>query len=203
MYYGNSDIEDMMELLSSTAVLTFVTIFFIIFFVLLAGLYVLNSIGLYRMAKKMGHDKPWLAWIPIANMWLMFTLPDSEYRVLALNKVIEERSNAFWIYMAIQYGSTIVVTILSALPIIGYLTILISPLVSILTLLTYIFMMYPVYKDLFEMFLPEASAKNYAIASIICAYFVPIVPPILILIVSGKEPIITEGPVYNQQYYTY
>lgn len=200
MYYGNFDIEDF---LSSTAVLTMFIVIFSIVFLVLAGIYVLNSIGLYRMAKKVGNDKPWLAWIPFANMWLMFTLPDSEYRVLAINKVIADRSNAFWIFMAIQYGTSIVISMLSAFPFIGWIFALLSPFVGVATMLVYIFMMFPVYKSLYAMFLPESSAQNYAIASIICAYLVPIVPPILMLIVSGKEPLIVEEPVYDQQYYVY
>lgn len=200
MYYGNSDIED---ILSSTVVMTVFFVIFSIVFLVLIAMYVLNSIGLYRMAKKVGHDKAWLAWIPFANVWLMFTLPDSEYRVLAIDKVINDRSTAFWIFIAIQYGASIVVSALSAIPFIGWIFGLISPLVSIACILVYIFMMFPVYKSLYAMFLPEASAQNYAIASIICAYLAPIVTPILMLIVSGKEPIVTEEPVYDQQYYTY
>ncbi len=196
MYYGNSDIED---ILSSTAMLTIIFVIFSIAFLVIAAIYVLNGIGLYRMAKKVGHDKAWLAWIPFANVWLMFTLPDSEYRVLAINKVID-RSTAFWIYIAISLGGNIVVSALSVIPFIGWILTLVSPLV---VLLVYIFMMFPVYKSLYAMFLPEASAQNYAIASIICAYLMPIVTPILMLIVSGKEPIVTEEPVYDQQYYTY
>lgn len=200
MYYGNSDVED---LLSSTAILTMFIVIFSIVFLLAVGIYILHSIGLYRMAKKVGNDKPWLAWIPFANMWLMFTLPDSEYRVLAINKVIDDRSNAFWIFMAIQYGASIVISVLSALPFVGWIFALISPLLSIAVMVAYVFMMFPVYKSLYEMFLPESSAQNYAIASIICNYLLPIVTPILILIVSGKEPIVPEKTVYDQQYYTY
>lgn len=204
MYQSYSDMEDAFEsLFSSTMFFTIFLVILLIFVVVFAVLYVLNSIGLYRMAKKVGNDKAWLAWIPIANIWLMFNLPDGEYRVLAINKVISDRSTAFWIFIAIQYGTSIVFSVLAAIPFIGWIVTLLSPLVGIVTMLVYIFMMFPVYKDLYAMFLPESSAQNYAIASIICAYFVPIVPPILLLIVSGKEPIVVEQPVYNQQYYTY
>ncbi|MCM1496506.1 MAG: hypothetical protein NC089_12025 [Bacteroides sp.] len=204
MYYNNSDVEDMLEeMFASTAVMTMIIVVFLIAFLILAILYVLNSIGLYRMAKKVGNNKAWLAWIPYANIWLMFTLPSSEYRVLAINKVINDRSNAFWIFIAISYGTSIVISVLSALPFIGWLFALVSPLASIVTILTHIFMMFPVYKSLYAMFLPESSAQNYAIGSIICAYLMPIVTSILMLIVSGKEPIMVEEPIYDQQYYGY
>lgn len=191
---SQSELEDMMEVLfSSTVVLTIVGIICLVGIVIFAAYYVLSAIGLYRMAKKAGYDKAWLAWIPYANIWLMFNLPKNEYRVLALNKEISDRSNAFWIYIAIMYGTNIAFMILEFIPIINWIVAILSPLVSVALILANIFMMYPVYKDLFSMFLPESTAKNYAVASMICTYFVPIVPPILMLIASGKD--LVEQPV--------
>ena len=31
--------------------------------------YVFQSLGLYEMMKKTGHDNPWLAWIPVGNLY--------------------------------------------------------------------------------------------------------------------------------------
>lgn len=44
--------------------------------------YVLSSLGLYTVAKRRGLSKPWLAWIPVANMWLIGSLSD-QYRYVA------------------------------------------------------------------------------------------------------------------------
>jgi len=43
---------------------------FIMLLVVLAG-YVLTSLGLMTMAKNKGIENPWLAWIPIGNMWIL------------------------------------------------------------------------------------------------------------------------------------
>lgn len=184
--YNNYGID---ELFASRIAITIIIIVFGI--ILLIGLifYVLNSIGLYRMAKKVGNDKAWLAWIPIANTWLMFTLPDSEYRILAINKVIQSRSNAFWIFFGGRFAVAFALMILSVIPFIGWFAVLLGPLLDLAVMVMYVLMLYPVYQDLYELFLPEDTAKNYAIASIICAFLAPVVPPILILVASGKDPV--------------
>lgn len=194
---SNSDLEDILDVIfGSAAVMSVVILILVIIAVWAAGIYVLKSIGLYRMAKKLNHDKAWLAWIPYAKIWLMFDLPRTEYRVLAINKVIDNRTNAFWIYIAIQYGTNIAISILSIIPLVGTFISCFSVLVKIALVVAYIFMMYPAYKDLYDMFLPESSAKGYAVTSIICNYVMGIVTPILMLIASGKDPIEVETDAY-------
>lgn len=41
--------------------------------------YVLTSLALYTIAQRRGIHKPWLAWIPVANCWLLGSLSD-QYR---------------------------------------------------------------------------------------------------------------------------
>ncbi|MGM9660105.1 MAG: hypothetical protein ACI3WQ_05865 [Faecousia sp.] len=41
--------------------------------------YVLTALALYTVAKRRGLRKPWLAWIPVANCWLLGSLSD-QYR---------------------------------------------------------------------------------------------------------------------------
>lgn len=187
------DMDDLGEvfatIFSSAVLVTVVIVVFAIIALFALAVYIFSCIGLYRMAKKLECDKAWMAWIPFANTWLMFNLPRNEYRVLALNKVIENRTNAFWIHLAIQYGTDIVIGILSAIPIIGYLIAAISPLVGIAVTVAYIFMIFPVYKDLYKMFLPDNTAQTYAIVSIVCHFLVPIVPAILMFVASGKDPV--------------
>lgn len=40
------------------------------------GIYLTLSIGLYVIARKCGHDLAWLAFIPIADLWLLIDLAD-------------------------------------------------------------------------------------------------------------------------------
>ncbi len=41
--------------------------------------YVLTALALYTLAKRRGLNKPWLAWIPVADCWLLGSLSD-QYR---------------------------------------------------------------------------------------------------------------------------
>lgn len=50
--------------------------------------YVFMAIGLYAIAKKRCIQHPWLAWIPVANMWLLGCISD-QYRYVTKN---QERS---------------------------------------------------------------------------------------------------------------
>ena len=38
--------------------------------------YVLSSMAVYTIARRRGLRKPWLAWIPVANVWLLGSLSD-------------------------------------------------------------------------------------------------------------------------------
>lgn len=195
-----TDYTELMEMLgvlfSSAAVMTILLIVLAVVTIVVLIYYVLGSIGLYRMAKKLNHDKAWLAWIPYAKTWLMFDMPRSEYRVLAINRVISSRRNAFWIYMGIYYGSSIVLNLLAVIPLVNYVVAFVSPLMGVALILVFIFMMYPAYKDIFTVFLPESTAKGYAVASIVCSCVgLGIVAQILLLVASCKEPVeVIEAP---------
>ena len=41
--------------------------------------YVLTALALYEIARRRGLNKPWLAWIPVANCWLLGSISD-QYR---------------------------------------------------------------------------------------------------------------------------
>lgn len=44
--------------------------------------YVMTALALYTIAKRRGLHKPWLAWIPVANVWLLGSISD-QYRYVA------------------------------------------------------------------------------------------------------------------------
>lgn len=43
------------------------------------GTYVLTALGLYTIAQRRGINKPWLAWIPVVNVWTLGCISD-QYR---------------------------------------------------------------------------------------------------------------------------
>lgn len=52
--------------------------------------YILTALGTYAIAKRRGINKPWTAWIPIANLWLLGCISD-QYRHVAKNQVKTKR----------------------------------------------------------------------------------------------------------------
>ena len=42
-----------------------------LFFLIVIGLYVYTALAFMTIAKKLRYDKPWLAWIPVANLFLI------------------------------------------------------------------------------------------------------------------------------------
>lgn len=67
--------------------------------------YVLLALGLYTMAKRRGIRKPWLAWIPVANLWLLGCLSD-QYQFVVMGQQKNRRK--------VLLTLTIIVTILSS-----------------------------------------------------------------------------------------
>ena len=134
-------------------------------------IYILGAIALYKMAAKLGYPYAWMSWVPIANTYLMYILPMNRFRVLAVNKEMD-RKTAFWVYIGMLVGTVI----LSLIPVIGLLF-------AIAGIVFTIFFSYPMYKDLYAMFLEESKAKTFTLVSML----VPGAVSIMLLIASGNE----------------
>ncbi len=83
--YGNSNLDGI-ETVFVAAGAGFLSI--LLFFVLVVGLvfYVFESIGLYTLAKRRGLQYPGLAWVPVANMWILGSLADNYMNVTELRE---------------------------------------------------------------------------------------------------------------------
>lgn len=58
--------------------------------------YVLTSLGLYTIAKRRCIDHPWLAWVPVAKLWLLGSLAD-QYRYVVKGQVKSRRKTLLWL----------------------------------------------------------------------------------------------------------
>ena len=68
-------------------------IFLIVYFLTMAFSvisYVLNAVGMYRIAKRRGIHHAWLAWIPVGCNWLLGSISD-HYQYVAKQKVKRRR----------------------------------------------------------------------------------------------------------------
>lgn len=52
--------------------------------------YVFTSLGYYALAKRRGINHPWLAWVPLGNMWILGSLSD-QYRYVTRGQVTNKR----------------------------------------------------------------------------------------------------------------
>lgn len=52
--------------------------------------YVLSSLAIYTIAHRRGLQKPWLAWIPVVNCWLLGSLSD-QYRYVVKGETTSRR----------------------------------------------------------------------------------------------------------------
>lgn len=68
--------------------------FYIIYYLITIGLgiagYVLSSLGLCTIAKRRGIEHPWLAWIPVANAWIIGSISD-QYRYVTKGQIRNKR----------------------------------------------------------------------------------------------------------------
>ena len=52
--------------------------------------YVLYSLGIYTVAQRRGIRHPWLAWVPLGNIWMLGSISD-QYQYLAKGKIKNRR----------------------------------------------------------------------------------------------------------------
>lgn len=58
------------------ALLGFFLVFYLLMLAFAVASYVLQSLSLYTVAKRRGICNPWLAWLPIGNMWILGSISD-------------------------------------------------------------------------------------------------------------------------------
>ena len=89
--------------------LLFVIGIYLLMFAFFVLCYILQSAGLYAIAKYRGIKNPWLAWIPVGNMWIMGSISD-QYQYVVKGRIRNRRK---WL-MGLS-----LVTMLSAAPLSG------------------------------------------------------------------------------------
>lgn len=136
----------------------------------IGSFYIFRSIGLYNMAKKLGYDSPWLAWIPWVRLYLMFVLPQKPFCPLAVKREITSRVKAFWIYLAGTVGLELIAglfTSCSDIPYVGIVFAFIATTIQLAAVFSAVIFQYPMYVDLLEMFLKRETAMICAIVGMI------------------------------------
>ena len=79
--------------------------------------YVLTAIAIYTISVRRGLSKPWLAWIPVINCWLLGSLSD-QYQYIVKGKNTSRRKWLLALNLVIA-GLTLAVGILAAIAVAG------------------------------------------------------------------------------------
>lgn len=79
--YAAADMDQLLEQMgeAGVVVLGILAVVLLIVLIISAVMYVFNAWGMYTIAKRRGISNPWLAWIPIADAWLLGSISD-QYR---------------------------------------------------------------------------------------------------------------------------
>lgn len=127
--------------------------------------HILMALGLYRMAFNKGIENPWLAWIPVGNLWILGNLIET------IDFGDRKFDNAGLILAVGTFGSFI--------PMIG-------PLVGIVYAIVLLMAHYKLYK----MYAPG----NQVLFLILSIFFPGIVASILIFVIRNNTPVaVTEA----------
>lgn len=72
----------------------FALVFILLFYLLLLAWcvvnYVLYSLSIYKIAQRRGIHHPWLAWLPLGNVWVLGSISD-QYQYVVKNRVCSRR----------------------------------------------------------------------------------------------------------------
>lgn len=199
--YGNNNLSDaeitarltnMMLIIIFMAVITFLAV------------YILKAIAFYRMAKRRGYSRPYLAWIPFAQDYLFGKIVDdiqehkgikSKHRIFAMlseicTLIVSILSivSLFWIYstmfdIIIHPGNS------ANNPDVFYNEMAVAIVVLILLLLVGILSIgisVYIYVLLYKLF-DDYDPKN-KVLYIVLSILVSFAYPIILLVISGKQP---------------
>lgn len=144
-YYDYSPIDAVAGAGGVAGVLVGVLVIYLLTFGLSLAMYILQSLGMYTIANRRGIKHPWMAWLPVTNMWILGSIAD-QYQYVAKGQVRNRRKVllglniamiALYIVMMVICVGMFVNTILS-IPQIEYmpdsevLELVLTPLLSML-----------------------------------------------------------------------
>ena len=184
-----------------------ITIIYIVVYSLLIGLglalsvaaYILTSLSLYTIAKRRDLTKPWTAWIPIANGWLLGCISDC-YRMQVLGDYTErgreilKHSIMMIISCAALYSVEIVVVVAAEAFVISdtvftgfYLIFALSTVLGVLIFMIVVSVRYFIryYKALYDIF--RSCQGNLGLLYFLLSLLVPCAQPICLLLSRDKD----------------
>lgn len=150
------------------------------------AVYIMQAIALWRMAEKLGIPNGWLAFIPIANVWLLGKIADAGERSPKHAKRLLVMEILTVVLTFLVCGFLVAATVSGwegYTFIMGLLSVALIILAIVYTVFSYIACF-----RICEDFAPENAVGWFLgilLGGLCCS---SLIPPILMLILSGKEP---------------
>lgn len=102
---------------AALGIIAIVLITYLVTFGLGIVMYILQSLGMYTIAQRRGIRHPWLAWLPVLNMWILGSISD-QYRYVVRGQIRNRRK---WLLVL-----SIVMLALSLAAVGGYVAVLVD-----------------------------------------------------------------------------
>ena len=184
--YGGIPVDDGMGI--AAAVVIIWLLFMLLMLAYSVLVYVLQSLGMYTIAKRRGIHHPWLSWLPIGSAWILGSISD-QYQYVAKGRIRNRRKVLLGMNIAVYaavvlyyvYWLVSVIGLLiagdqavdMALQSMGALLLVIGfvLLLAVLAIVNTVFM-YMAYYDLFESCKPS-QAVVFLILSIFFSFLLP------------------------------
>ena len=128
------------------------------------AIYVFTALSLYTIAKRRGISAPWLAWVPVANLWVVGSISD-QYRYLTQGQMKHKRVTLL-VWKCVSYAMIAGVVISAFLVVAG------ESVGAIVTLLSLVFVMLAL-ADVYASCDPQ-NAALYLVLSIFFRFLVPV-----------------------------
>lgn len=107
-YSFDSIAPDFSQIDESVLMIILMVLLGIILFALMIGIltYVLTAAGMHQIAKRRGIQNPWLAWIPVADLWILGSISD-QYQYLVKGKNTKHRFILVILYVVMFVTSSL------------------------------------------------------------------------------------------------
>lgn len=89
------------------AMLGFLLVFYLLLLTFGVMTYVLQSLSYYTIAKRRGIRNPWLAWLPVGNMWILGSISD-QYQYVVKGRVRNKRKALLGLMAAMCLALTVI-----------------------------------------------------------------------------------------------
>lgn len=159
-------------------------VFLLVLFIALIGIafYAFTALMFYNLAKKRRIDNPWLAWIPIANWYLMGEIAGA---MNLFGKIrIEKTGLVLMLAPLALSAASLILNLFAAIPFIGvifgFFGALVSYVGSLAVLVLYLCVLYRIYSP----YVPKNTVLVYTLVSIISVTI-----PFFVYSILKKEPI--------------